>query len=66
MKKQSLSIRTKILVSLMLLFTVTMLVATFSDIIQENNLYEVGFWIASLGWMASMYFDGKKGGSTQG
>ena len=34
MKKQSLSIRTKILVSLMLVFTVTILVATFSDIIQ--------------------------------
>jgi hypothetical protein len=66
MKKQSLSIRTKILVSLMLLFTVTMLVATFTDIIQENNVYEVGFWVANLGWMASMYFDGKKGGSTQG
>ncbi len=50
----------------MLLFTVTMLVATFTDIIQENNVYEVGFWVANLGWMASMYFDGKKGGSTQG
>ncbi len=66
MKKQSLSIRTKILVSLMLLFTLTMLVATFTDIIKENNVYEVGFWVANLGWMASMYFDGKKGGSTQG
>ena len=66
MKKQSLSIRTKILVSLMLVFTVTILVATFSDIIQENNLYEVGFLVANLGWMASMYFDGKNGGSTQG
>ena len=66
MKKQSLSIRTKILVSLMLLFTLTMFVATFTDIIKENNVYEVGFWVANLGWMASMYFDGKKGGSTQG
>ena len=50
----------------MLVFTVTILVATFSDIIKENNLYEVGFWVANLGWMASMYFDGKNGGSTQG
>ncbi len=50
----------------MLVFTVTMLVATFTDIIQENNVYEVGFWVSNLGWMASMYFDGKKGGSTQG
>ena len=66
MKKQSLSIRTKILVSLMLVFTVTMLVATFTDIIQENNVYEVGFWVSNLGWMASMYFDGKKGSSKQG
>ena len=66
MKKQSLSIRTKTLVLLMLVFTVIMLVATFTDIIQENNVYEVGFWVSNLGWMASMYFDGKKGGSTQG
>ena len=50
----------------MLVFTVIMLVATFTDIIQENNVYEVGCWVSNLVWMASMYFDGKKGGSTQG
>ena len=63
--KQSLSNRTKILVSLMLVFTVLMLLATFTEIIQKNNIYEFGFWVSNLGWMASMYFDGKEGNSKQ-
>ena len=49
----------------MLVFTVLMLLATFTEIIQKNNIYEFGFWVSNLGWMASMYIDGKEGSSKQ-
>ena len=31
----------------------------FTDIIDENPIYEGGFWIAILAWMTTMYFEGK-------
>ena len=57
--KFSYSNRTKIIViGLLVLFTLY-IGSLLSDIIDENPLYEGGFWIAILAWMASMYFDGK-------
>ena len=43
----------------MIVFLILYALSSFSDIIDENPLYEGGFWIAILGWMTSMYFDGK-------
>ena len=43
----------------MMIFLILYVTSSFSDIIDQNPLYEGGFWIASLGWMTSMYFDGK-------
>tara|TARA_Y100000766_G_C18800548_1_gene552803 strand:+ start:635 stop:775 length:141 start_codon:yes stop_codon:yes gene_type:complete len=44
----------------MVIFLVLVLLGFFTDILQENPIYEGGFWLSVLGWMASMYFDGKK------
>ena len=50
---------------MMVVFTVLMLLGYFTEIIQENVIYEFGFWFSNLGWMASMYFDGKKEAKTK-
>jgi hypothetical protein len=57
--KFSYSNRTKIIVIGMMIFLILYVTSSFSDIIDQNPLYEGGFWIAILGWMTSMYFDGK-------
>ena len=51
--------RTKIIVIVLLGLLTLYIGSLFTDIIDENPLYEGGFWIAILAWMASMYFDGK-------
>tara|TARA_B100001093_G_scaffold504735_1_gene560991 strand:+ start:1402 stop:1593 length:192 start_codon:yes stop_codon:yes gene_type:complete len=57
--KFSYSNRTKIIVIGLLVLLTLYIGSLLSDIIDENPLYEGGFWIAILAWMASMYFDGK-------
>lgn len=57
--KSSFSKRIKIIVICMLLFLILYIGSLFTDIIDENPLYEGGFLIAILAWMTSMYFDGK-------
>ncbi len=51
--------RTKIIVIAMIVFLSLYIGSSFTEIIDENPLYEGGFWIAILAWMFSMYFDGK-------
>ena len=60
MKKQNLSNRTKIIIIIMVVFLALVLLGFFTDILKDNPIYEGGFWLSVLGWMASMYFDGKK------
>lgn len=55
----NLSIRTKIFISINLLFAILYLLSTF-EYISENFYYELGFWITVVLWTFSMYFDGKK------
>ena len=57
--KFSYSNRTKIIVIVLLVLLTLYIGSLFTNIIDENPLYEGGFWIAILGWMTSMYFDGK-------
>jgi len=57
--KFSYSNRTKIIVIGIIVLLTLYIVSLFTDIIDENPLYEGGFWIAILAWMASMHFDGK-------
>ena len=51
--------RTKIIVIGLLVLLTLYIGSLFTEIIDENPLYEGGFWIAILAWMTSMYFDGK-------
>ena len=55
----NLSIRTKIFISINLLFAILYLLSTF-EYISENFYYKLGFWITVVLWTFSMYFDGKK------
>ena len=55
----NLSIRTKILISINLLFAILYLLSVF-EFILANFLFELGFWITVLLWNFSMYLDGKK------
>ena len=57
--KFSYSNRTKIIVISIIVLLSIYIGSLFTDIIDENPLYEGGFWIAILAWMTSMYFDGK-------
>ena len=57
--KFSYSNRTKIIVIGIIVLLSIYIGSLFTDIIDENPLYEGGFWIAILAWMASMHFDGK-------
>jgi len=57
--KFSYSNRTKILVVGMVVFVTLYATSLFTDIIEENRIYELGFSICILGWMISMYLDGK-------
>jgi len=57
--KFSYSNRTKIIVIAIIVLLTLYIGSLFTDIIDENPLYEGGFWIAILAWMASMHFDGK-------
>lgn len=61
MKKPTFSYskRTKILVMSMCVFLILYITSSFTDIIEENPIYEGGFWICNLGWLTSMYFDKK-------
>ena len=55
----NLSIRTKIVISINLLFALLYLLSVF-ELISTNFLFELGFWITVLLWIFSMYIDGKK------
>ena len=55
----NLSIRTKILISINLLFAILYLLSVF-EFISANFLFVLGFWITVLLWNFSMYLDGKK------
>ena len=55
----NLSIRTKIVISINLLFALLYLLSVFK-FISTNFLFELGFWITVLLWIFSMYIDGKK------
>ena len=55
----NLSIRTKIVISINLLFALLYLLSVF-EFISTNFLFELGFWITVLLWNFSMYLDGKK------
>ena len=55
----NLSIRTKIVISINLLFALLYLLSVF-EFISSNFLFELGFWITVLLWIFSMYIDGKK------
>ena len=55
----NLSIRTKIVISINLLFALLYLLSVF-EFISTNFLFELGFWITVLLWIFSMYLDGKK------
>ncbi len=57
--KFSYSNRTKILVVGMVVFVTLQVASLFTDIIEENRIYQLGFSICILGWVISMYFDGK-------
>ena len=57
--KFSYSNRTKIIVIVLLGLLTLYIGSLFTDIIDENPLYEGGFWIGILAWITSMYFDGK-------
>ena len=57
--KFSYSSRTKVIVIGLLVLLTLYIGSLFTDIIDENPLYEGGFWIAILAWMASMHFDEK-------
>tara|TARA_B100001057_G_scaffold240436_1_gene240819 strand:- start:108 stop:299 length:192 start_codon:yes stop_codon:yes gene_type:complete len=57
--KFSYSNRTKIIVIGILVLLTLYIGSLFTDIIDENPLYEGGFWIAILAWMTSTHFDGK-------
>ena len=51
--------RTKILVVGMVMFVTLQVTSLFTDLIEENRIYQLGFSICILGWVISMYFDGK-------
>jgi membrane protein CcdC involved in cytochrome C biogenesis len=57
--KFSYSNRTKIIVIILLGLLTLYIGSLFTDIIDENPLYEGGFWIGILAWITSMHFDGK-------
>ena len=57
--KFSYSMRTRIIVICLLVFLTLYIGSLFTDIINENPIYEGGFWFTILAWMTSMYFDGK-------
>ncbi len=57
--KFSYSNRTKILVVGMVVFVALYAFSLFTDIIEKNRIYELGFSTCILGWMISMYLDGK-------
>ena len=50
----NLSIRTKIVISINLLFALLYLLSVFK-FISTNFLFELGFWITVLLWIFSMY-----------
>ena len=55
----NLSIRTKIFISINLLFALLYPLSVF-EFISTNFLFEHGFWITVLLWIFSIYLDGKK------
>ena len=57
--KFSYSNRTKIIVIGIIVLLSIYIGSLFTDIIDENPLYEGSFWIGILAWMTSMHFDGK-------
>lgn len=57
--KFSYSKRTKIFGAGMILFVILDATSLFTDILEENSIYEWGFLICALGWPISMHFDGK-------
>ena len=43
----------------MVVFVTLYATSLFTDIIEPNSIYELGFSICTLGWLISMYLDGK-------
>ena len=57
--KLSYSMRTRIIVICLFVFLTLYIGSLFTDIIDENPIYEGGFWFTILAWIITMYFDGK-------
>jgi hypothetical protein len=60
MKTSKYSNRTKIIVSIWLLFTILLVLSSFTDVIEKKAVYEYACAFSVLFWMVSLYFDGKK------
>lgn len=60
MKISKYSNRTKIIVIIWLLFSIPLVLSSFTDIIEKNPIYEWVCILSVLVWMISLYFDGKK------
>ena len=52
--------RTKIIVIIWLLFSIPLVLSSFTDIIEKKPVYEWVCILSVLVWMISLYFDGKK------
>jgi hypothetical protein len=60
MKISKYSNRTKIIVIIWLLFSIPLVLSSFTDIIEKKPVYEWVCILSVLVWMISLYFDGKK------
>jgi hypothetical protein len=60
MKISKYSNRTKIIVIIWLLFSIPLVLSSFTDIIEKNPIYEWVCILSVLVWMISLYFDGSK------
>ncbi len=60
MKMSRYSNRTKIIVIVWLLFSIPLVLSSFTNIIEKKPIYEWICILSVLVWMISLYFDGKK------
>ena len=60
MKISRYSNRTKIIVIVWLLFSIPLVLSSFTNIIEKKPVYEWICILSVLVWMISLYFDGKK------
>jgi hypothetical protein len=59
MKTSKYSNRTKIIIMIWFLFTIPFVISSFTEIIEKKPIYHWVCTFSVLGWMISMYFDGK-------